>query len=72
VDLSVEVRYPALRLIPTTPLSSALAASAAQASCGDRPGTPNELKAEPLADAPTPTIRFSWRNSCASNSSQIA
>ena len=54
---------PAKYLTPIL-LVSALpfAISAAQASCGDRPGTPNELKAEPLAGAPTPTIRFSWRN----------
>ena len=49
-------------VLVATALSSALAASAAQASCGDRPGTPNELKAEPVAGAATPTIRFSWRN----------
>jgi len=40
-------------------LSSALAASTAHADCGNRPGTPNEVKAEPLAGA---TIRLSWRN----------
>lgn len=49
-------------VLVATAVSSALAASAAQASCGDRPGTPNELKAEQLAGTPTPTIRFSWRN----------
>ena len=38
------------------------AISAAQASCGDRPGTPNELRAEVVTGFATPTIRFSWRN----------
>ena len=39
-----------------------VAISSAHAGCGDRPGTPNELRAEPLASAPNTTIRFSWRN----------
>jgi hypothetical protein len=45
-----------------TALSAALAASAAHAACGNRPGTPNEVKAEPLASSPQSAIRFSWRN----------
>ncbi len=36
-----------------------LSISAAQAACGSRPGTPNEVKAEALSAT---AIRFSWRN----------
>ena len=54
-------RLPAVLVV--TALSSALGASAAYAACdgifGSRPGTPNELRAEPI---PGGTIRFSWRN----------
>lgn len=36
----------------------------ASAGCDDddRPGTPNQLQAEPLAGSPASAIRFSWRN----------
>ena len=40
-------------------LSFAIAAPAAQAACGSRPGTPNEVKAELIGQD---KIRFSWRN----------
>jgi hypothetical protein len=59
----MKFRFAPAALVVTT-LSTALAASAAHAACGNRPGTPNEVKAEALGAA-TPgsgTIRFSWRN----------
>lgn len=46
-------------VIAAAVLSAALAAPAAQAACGNRPGTPNEVKAEALSAT---SIRFSWRN----------
>ena len=46
-------------VIAATALSAALTAPAAQADCGSRPGTPNEVKAEALSAT---SIRFSWRN----------
>lgn len=36
--------------------------SSVNAGCGNRPGTPNEVRAEPSPDSPTSAIRFSWRN----------
>jgi hypothetical protein len=46
-------------VLAATALSTALAASAAHAACGNRPGTPNEVKAEAISAT---SIRFSWRN----------
>ena len=50
------------RVLVASAFSAVFAASAAHAGCGSRPGTPNEVRAEPLASAPNTTIRFSWRN----------
>jgi hypothetical protein len=41
---------------------SALAASPAAAACGDRPGTPNNVKLEPVAGREADTFRLTWNN----------
>ena len=41
-------------------LSALATASAANAACSDRPGTPNRVKAEPFAHSPRDTILFTW------------
>lgn len=46
-------------------LISTLAAASAGAACGDRPGTPNEVAAQPSPGAPMTSIRLSWRNTTA-------
>jgi hypothetical protein len=41
---------------------SALAASPAAAACGDRPGTPNNVKVEPVAGREFDSLRLTWNN----------
>lgn len=52
-------------MLAAAALVSTLAIPPADAACGERPGTPNEVKAEPLTGAETSTIRLSWRNTTA-------
>ena len=40
---------------------TALAASPAESVCGDRPGTPNNVKVEPTPGRPA-TLRVTWTN----------
>jgi hypothetical protein len=41
---------------------SALAASPTAAACSDRPGTPNNVKLEPVAGREADTLRLTWNN----------
>ena len=41
---------------------SALAASPAAAACGDRPGTPNNVKVELVAGRESDVLLFRWNN----------